>query len=48
MLHRASDLNEFLGRDHSEDLDVDGRVILKWMLGKWGLVVGLGTGGGLL
>jgi hypothetical protein len=25
------------GRDHSEDLDVDERIILKWILGKSGL-----------
>jgi len=24
------------GRDHSEDLDVDGKVTLKFILGKWG------------
>jgi hypothetical protein len=24
------------GRDHFEDLDVDGRIILEWMFGKWG------------
>jgi len=23
------------GRDHSEELGVDGKIILKWMLGKW-------------
>jgi len=23
------------GRDHLEDLDVDGRIILEWMLGKY-------------
>jgi hypothetical protein len=24
------------GRDHSEDIDVDGRIILECTLGKWG------------
>jgi hypothetical protein len=24
------------GRDHLEDLAVDGRIILKWILNKWG------------
>jgi hypothetical protein len=24
------------GRDHSEDLDVDGKIIFEWILGKWG------------
>jgi hypothetical protein len=24
------------GRDHSKDLDVDGRIILEWILGKMG------------
>jgi hypothetical protein len=43
------------GRYHSEDLDVVGRIILKWILGKegWRLCTGfmrlrIGTGGGLL
>jgi len=27
-------LENLKGRDHSEDLDIDGK-ILKWMLGKW-------------
>jgi hypothetical protein len=41
--------------DHSEDLCVDGRIILKLILGQWfwsvwiGLIwLGIGTGGGLL
>jgi hypothetical protein len=25
------------GRDHSEDLSVDGRIILKWILGEIGM-----------
>jgi hypothetical protein len=24
------------GRDHLEDLDIDGKIILEWILGKWG------------
>jgi hypothetical protein len=43
------------GRDHSEDLDVDGKVILEWILGKWGgkvwigfICLRIGTTGGLL
>jgi hypothetical protein len=24
------------GKDHSEDVDVDGRIILEYMLEKWG------------
>jgi hypothetical protein len=24
------------GKDHSEDLDVDGKIILEWILGKYG------------
>jgi hypothetical protein len=27
-------MHDVKGRDHSEDLDVDGRIILKWILGK--------------
>ena len=38
------------GRDHLEDLDLDGRIILKWILRKWagsgctGLRAGTGSG----
>jgi hypothetical protein len=42
-------------RDHSEDLEVDGRIILNWILRKYGGNVWngfnwlrIGTGGGLL
>jgi hypothetical protein len=43
------------GRKHSKDLDVEGRIILKWILGKYGLGVWIGfiwhmigTGSGVL
>lgn len=29
-------LKDHLGRDHSADLDVDGRILLKWVLRKRG------------
>jgi len=29
--------SEVVGVDHLEDLDVDGRMVLKWMLGRWGV-----------
>jgi len=25
------------GRDHLEDLDVNGKIMLEWILGKWGV-----------
>jgi hypothetical protein len=25
-----------MGIDHSEDLAIDGKIILEWILGKWG------------
>jgi hypothetical protein len=28
-------LENLKGRDHSEDLGVDGKIILEWILGKW-------------
>jgi hypothetical protein len=43
------------GTDHSEDLDADGNILLKWILGycDWKVWTGfirlrIGTGGGLL
>jgi hypothetical protein len=29
-------------RDHSEDIDVDGKIMLEWILGKWGAKVWTG------
>jgi len=43
------------GRDHSEDIGVDGKIILEWILGKQGgaawtefICLRIGTGGGFL
>jgi hypothetical protein len=33
------------GRDHLEDLGVDGKIILEWFLGKWGEECGLDGSG---
>jgi hypothetical protein len=38
-------LESLNGRDHSEDVGVGGRIILKWILGKYGLGCGLGSCG---
>jgi hypothetical protein len=35
-------LENLKGRDHSEDLDVDGRIILEWILGTYGRKVWTG------
>jgi hypothetical protein len=47
-------LENLKGRDHSEDLSVDGRIILKWICGKNSLGMWIefiwlriGTGSGL-
>jgi len=47
-------LENLKGRNHLEDLGIDGKIILEWMLGKWGkawiecIWLRIGTGGGLL
>jgi hypothetical protein len=48
-------MENFKGRDHSEDLGVDGRIILEWISGKqdrkvWtGFIwLRIGTSGGIL
>jgi hypothetical protein len=33
-MHPTFSLENLNGRDHSEDLGVDGRIILEWILGK--------------
>jgi hypothetical protein len=54
-VHRGVWWGSFRERDHLKDPDVDGRLILKWILKKWdrgawtGLIwLRIGTGGGLL
>jgi hypothetical protein len=53
--HREFWSGDLRKRDHLEDLDVDGRIILKWIFNKWdgevrtGLIwLRIGAGGGLL
>jgi hypothetical protein len=33
-MHKIFRLGNLKGRDHLEDLGVDGKIILEWMLGK--------------
>jgi hypothetical protein len=54
-MHTVFWLKNMKGRNYSEDLDVDGNIILEWILGKWGSKVWtvyiwlrLGTSGGPL
>jgi hypothetical protein len=53
-MHRKCWSKSLGGRDHLEDTDVDGKIILKWSLGKLCLKVWIGfiwlrigTGGGV-
>jgi hypothetical protein len=52
-MHTKFSLENLKGRDHSEDLGVDGKIILEWTLGKWGgkvlpgcIWLRIGTAGG--
>jgi hypothetical protein len=54
-MHTIFRLENLKGRDHSEDKGVDGRIILEWILGKYGgklwtarIWLRTGTSGGLL
>jgi hypothetical protein len=54
-MHTKFQLESLKGRNHSEDLGIDKRIILKWILGRQGWRVSIGfiwlrivTGGGLL
>jgi hypothetical protein len=35
-------LETLTGRDHSKDIGIDGRIILEWILGKYGGKVWIG------
>jgi hypothetical protein len=48
-------LENMKGRDHSEDLGIDGKIILEWVLGIWGgkvwigfICLRIGASGGIL
>jgi len=54
-MHTLFWMDNMKGRDHSENLDVDGKIILEWIIGKYGGKVWTGfiwlsmwTSGGLL
>jgi hypothetical protein len=53
-MHTIYWLKDLKGRDHLEDLEVNGKIILEWILGKlgWRVLSGywfrIGTSGGLL
>jgi hypothetical protein len=54
-MHTIYWLENLKGRDHSEDLGIDGKIILEWILGKQGgevwtgfIWLRIGTSGGLL
>jgi hypothetical protein len=34
-MHTQLCLENLRGRDHTEDISIDGRIILKWILKKW-------------
>jgi hypothetical protein len=39
-------LEKLKGRDCSEDIGIDGKIILEWILGKWGGMLWDGSGQG--
>jgi hypothetical protein len=41
-MHNTFWLVSLKGRDHSEELAADGRIVLKWILGKQGVWVQIG------
>jgi hypothetical protein len=36
-IHTEFWLESLKGKDHLKDLGIDGRIIFKWILGKWGM-----------
>jgi hypothetical protein len=54
-MHKIFHLENLTGRDHMENLGIDGKVILGWMLRRWGrrvwtgfIWIGIETSGRLL